>query len=112
MYDRFNEIYFEDKFKYCIKNIPIRVPTSLIINPGIYIEIYIQTNPSINGTIEKLRENYSDINNTKKEKCIKFLFDKEEQRLEKKHKKTAKEIAYHNYELKRTAWIKDIIPRH
>ena len=107
----FNEVYFEDKFKTCIKNISKREPT-LIIKPEMYIENYIQTNPSINGTIEKLREKYSNININKRDKRIKFLFDKDEQRLEKKHRKTAKEIAYHNYELKRNAWIKDIIPRH
>lgn len=107
-----NDTYYESKFKHILKNITPFDKDKVLKIPDIIInKEKPKYNVSIDTSIEKLRERYSGINFEKEKNSIKFLYDKTEQKKLKQTKKSAKEIAYHDYEQRRKCWIKEMIPK-
>ena len=109
----YNDNYFECKFKNTLKdmNITFNKDTELKIPDVILNKENIKCNTSVDSVIEKLRERYSSIKDSKEKNSIKFLYDKNEQKRLKQNKKSAKEVAYYNYEQRRKTWIKEIVPK-
>lgn len=69
--------------------------------------IPICISPSIKG---KIRSSYEKINDSKKSRCIKLLYDKDELKREKQMKKTAKEANQLQFMNNRLAYYKNITP--
>lgn len=109
----FNENYYETKFKQVLKDVtPLSCAcVELKIPDMILNKENTKCNTTIDTVIEKLRERYSGIKDSKEKNSIKFLYDKNEQKRLKQNKKSAKEIAYYDYEQRRKLWIKEIIPK-
>ena len=109
----YNDNYFECKFKNALKDVdnPFNKDTELKIPDVILNKENTKCNTSVDSVIEKLRERYSSIKDSKEKNSIKFLYDKNEQKRLKQNKKSAKEVAYYNYEQRRKTWIKEIVPK-
>ena len=57
---------------------------------------------------KKLKDSYGSINQHKKERSIKLLYDKDELKHEKLLKKTIKEVTQHDFNKKRLNYYKNI----
>ena len=108
----YNFEYYNGKFKQLLRSVLKRETKESIIFPVIKINKEYAV-PSVNITccIEKLRGIYSNIKEKKEEKQIKFLYDKEEHNRLKNYRKTTKQIAQHDFDQKRTLWIKKVTPK-
>ncbi len=108
----YSDNYYESKFKSILKSItPFDKDKTLKIPDMILNKESSKCNTSIDSAIEKLRERYSGIKDSKEKNSIKFLYDKNEQKRIKQTKKSAKEVAYYDYEQRRKTWIKEIVPK-
>jgi hypothetical protein len=108
----YDDIYYESKFKSLLNKIIRRNKET--IKDTVFPEIVIKNEyvpSSVQECIKKIRKSYSTHEEDKRRNAISLLYDKEHTRKLKNSRKQEKEISYLEYRNRRSAWLKEIVPK-